>query len=83
MEIMTLTINVPKNVGIILEEKAKFNGKKLVEYVEEIVTKQADKPTFRELFADVRRSSILSDGDLETEIDTAIKESRRAGNKDD
>lgn len=81
METMTLTINVPKNVGIILEEKARFDGKELVEYVEEIVTKQAGKPTFRDLFADVRRSSILSDEDLETEIDAAINESRRAGNK--
>lgn len=78
METMTLTIQVPRNVGIILEEKAKTDGKELIEYVEEIVTKQADKPTFRELFADVRRNIALSDEDLETEIDAAIAESRQA-----
>lgn len=78
METMTLTIHVPKNVGIILEEKAKTDGKELVEYVEEIVVKQADKPTFRELFADVRRNIDLSDEDLENEIDAAIAESREA-----
>jgi predicted Zn-dependent peptidase len=78
METMTLTIHVPKNVGIILEEKAKVDGKDLAEYVEEIVTKQAGTPTFRELFADVRRNIALSDEDLEKEIDAAIDESRRA-----
>ncbi len=78
METMTLTIHVPRNVGIILEEKAKTDGKELIEYVEEIVTKQAAKPTFRELFADVRRNITLSDEDLETEIDAAIAESRQA-----
>ena len=81
METMTLTINVPKNVGAILEEKAKTDGKELIEYVEDLVAKQAACPTFRELFADVRRSNLLSDEVLEKEIDTAIKESRQAKNK--
>lgn len=83
METMTLTINVPKNVGAILEEKAKTDGKELVEYVEDLVTKQASRPTFRELFADVRRNNLLSDEDLEKEIDTAIRESRQVKNKND
>jgi hypothetical protein len=81
METMTLTIHVPRNVGIILEEKAKTDGKELVEYVEEIVTKQADKPTFRQLFADVRQNVTLSDEDLEKEIEAAIAESRQAKRK--
>ncbi len=74
---MTLTIHVPKNVGVILEEKAKTDGKDLVEYVEDLVTKQASRPTFRELFADVRRNNSLSDEDLEKEIDASISETRR------
>ncbi len=78
---MTLTIHVPRNVGMILEEKAKSDGKELIEYVEEIVTKQAGKPTFRELFADVRQNITLSDEDLEMEIDAVIKESREAKNE--
>ncbi len=78
METMTLTIHVPKNVGMVLEEQAKNDGKELIEYVEEIVTKQAGKPTFRDLFPDVRRNISISDEDLEKEIDAAIKESREA-----
>jgi hypothetical protein len=78
METMTLTIHVPKNVGLVLEEKAKNDGKELVEYVEEIITKQAGKPTFRDLFADVRRNISISDDELEKEIDAAVKESREA-----
>jgi len=83
METITLTINVPKNVGAILKEKARTDGKELVEYVEDLVAKQASHPTFRELFADVRRNNILSNEDLEKEIDAAIEESRQTKNKND
>ena len=76
METMTLTIHVPRNVGMILEEKARTDGKELIEFVEDLVTKQAARPNFRELFADVRQNNSLSDEDLEKEIDVAIKESR-------
>lgn len=77
METMTLTIHVPKDIGAILEEKAKSNGQDIVEYVEDLVAKQASHPTFRELFADVRANINLSDEDLEKEIDAAIAESRQ------
>lgn len=70
METMTLTIQVPKNVGMALEEKAKNDGKELAEYVKEIITKQAGKPTFRELFADVRRNISMSDEDLDALIES-------------
>ncbi len=76
METMTLTIHVPRNVGMILEEKARTDGKELIEFVEDLVTKQAARPNFRELFADVRQNNSLSDEHLEKEIDVAIKESR-------
>lgn len=62
---MTLTIHLPKNVGMILEEKARTDGKELVESVEDLVAKQAVHPTLRELFADVRQSNSLSDEDLD------------------
>ena len=73
---MTLTIHVPRNVGMILEEKARTDGKELIEFVEDLVAKQAVRPNFRELFADVRQDNSLSDEDLEKEIDAAVKESR-------
>ena len=61
---------------MILEEKARTDGKELIEFVEDLVTKQAARPNFRELFADVRQNNSLSDEDLEKEIDAAVKESR-------
>ncbi len=61
---------------MILEEKARTDGKELIEFVEDLVAKQAARPTFRELFTDVRQSNSLSDDDLEKEIDAAVKESR-------
>ena len=33
METMTLTIHVPKNVGMILQEKAELQGLSLEEYI--------------------------------------------------
>ena len=43
-----------------------------------MITKQVKRPTFRELFADVRENIAINDEDLEKEIDAAIKESRQA-----
>ena len=81
METMTLTINLPKDITVELENKAKANGKGVAEYVEDLVTKQIKRPTFRELFSDVRENIKISDEDLVTEIDAAISESREARRK--
>jgi hypothetical protein len=81
METMTLTINLPKEVGAALENKAKTSGRDLVEYVETMIAAQVKRPTFRELFADVRENILLSDEELEKEIDAAIAESREARRK--
>ena len=78
METTTLTINLPKDIGVVLENKAKVSGKGVAEYVEDLVTKQIKRPTFRELFADVRENIKISDEDLANEIDAAIAESRKA-----
>lgn len=78
METTTLTINLPKDVGLALENKARISGKDVVEYVEELVSKQVKLPTFRELFSDVRENINVSDEDLAKDIDAAIKESREA-----
>ena len=42
METMTLTIEVPQNIGVILEEKAKNQGKDVAEYVENLIEKDID-----------------------------------------
>jgi hypothetical protein len=78
METTTLTINLPKDIGAVLENKAKVSGKDVAEYVEDLVVKQIKRPTFRELFADVRENITINDKDLANEIDTAIAESREA-----
>ena len=81
METMTLTINLPKDVGAALENKAKTSGKDVAEYVEIMIATQIKRPTFRELFADVRENIAVSDEDLEKEIDAAIAQSREARRK--
>ncbi|MBK8812707.1 MAG: hypothetical protein IPN69_18520 [Acidobacteria bacterium] len=81
METMTLTINLPKEVGAALENKAKSDGKDVAEYVETMIAAQIKRPTFRELFSDVRENISVSDEDLEKEIDAAIAESREAKRK--
>lgn len=78
METMTLTINLPKEIGTALENKAKTTGKGVAEYVETMIAAQVKRPTFRELFGDVRENITISDEDLEKEIDAAIAESREA-----
>ena len=81
METMTLTINLPKEVGAWLENKAKTSGTGLAEYVETMIVAQIKRPTFRELFADVRENIAVSDEEMEKQIDAAIAESREARHK--
>ncbi len=81
METTTLTINLPKDIGSILENKAKVSGKGVAEYVEDLVAKQINRPTLRELFADVRENIGIGDEHLTNEIDAAIAESREARSK--
>jgi threonine dehydratase len=77
----TLTIRLPGDVTTALEKKAKIDGKDVAEFVEDLVIKQINRPTFRELFADVRDEITISDEDLEKEIDAVISESRAAKRK--
>ncbi|PYS34669.1 MAG: hypothetical protein DMF75_05865 [Acidobacteria bacterium] len=78
METTTLTINLPRDISVALENKAKVSGKGVAEYVEDLVVRQVKRPTLRELFSDIRENINVSDEDLEKEIDAAIRESREA-----
>ena len=78
MDTMTLTINLPEEVGVAPRNKAKVSGKGVAEYVESMIATQVRRPGFRELFADVRESITFSDEELEKNIDAAIAESREA-----
>ena len=78
MNTMTLTINLPEDIGTALRNKAKKSGKEVGEYVETLIATQVKRPTYRDLFADVRKSISVSDDDLEKNIDAAVAESRKA-----
>ncbi len=76
METMTLTIHLPKDIGSVLERKARTDGKGLTEYIESLIATQVTRPSFRELFADVREDISVSDEELESAIDKTIARSR-------
>ena len=78
METTTLTINLPRDISVALENEAKVSGKGVAEYVEDLVVGQVKRPTLRELFSGIRENINVSDEDLEKEIDAAIRESREA-----
>ena len=78
MDTMTLTINLPEDVGIALRNKAKKSGKEIGEFLESMIANQVIRPTYRDLFSDVRKSISVSDDELEKNIDAAIAESRKA-----
>lgn len=78
MDTMTLTINLPKDIGAALENKAKTSGTGVAEYVETMIAAQIKRPTFRDLFSDVRKNIAVSDEDLEKQVDIAIAKSREA-----
>jgi len=76
METTTLTIRVRKNTKMILEEKAKSNGKDFVEYVEDLLEKDADRPkTLDEILAPFRRE-VEASGITDEEFDDLIEEVR-------
>lgn len=78
METMTLTIQVPKNIGAVLEEKARNQGKDVAEYVENLIEKDIDRrKTLDEILAPLRKDFAES-GMTEDELDELIESERQA-----
>ncbi|MBA2619570.1 MAG: hypothetical protein H0U87_00040 [Acidobacteria bacterium] len=78
METTTLTIHVRENTKMILEEKAKNNGKDFTEYVEDLLEKDASRPkTLDEILAPLRRNFAES-GMTEEDLDELIESERQA-----
>ncbi len=76
METTTLTIHLPKDVSLALEDKAKINGKGVAEYVEDLLERQARRQTLDEILAPIRNGfeeSGMSESDLEKLIDEEIR----------
>jgi cobyric acid synthase len=76
METTMLTIHVRQNTKAILEEKAKNDGKDFVEYVEDLLEKDAGRPkTIDEILAPFRREVEASEI-TDEEFDNLIEEVR-------
>lgn len=65
---MELTISVPENVGHILQQRAKANGRDVKEFVEDMITDQALSPSLDELLAPIRKA-VDESGTTEDELD--------------
>ena len=76
METMTLTINLPKDVGAALENKAKMIGQEAAEYVEDLVTKEVNSPSIDEILAPFRRQ-VEESGITDEELDDLFIEARK------
>lgn len=79
MDTMTLTINLPKDVGTALKNKAKTSGKGVAEYVETMITAQVKRPSFDEILAPIREGfekSGMTELELEAFFDSEIKAMR-------
>ena len=73
---MELTISVPDNVGNILLQRAKANGRDVKTLVEEIVSDQALSPTLDELLSPIRQA-VIDSGTTEDELDEFMYSLRR------
>lgn len=76
MELTTLTISLPKNIGVILEKKAKANGQGVQDFVADLVKTQALRPSLDEILAPVRQDFAES-GMTEDEWDILIDNERQ------
>lgn len=78
MEMRTLTIEVPENIGAVLDEKAENNGKDVAEYVKDLIEKDVDcKKSLDEILAPIRQNFTES-GMTEADLDDLIESERQA-----
>lgn len=76
METTTLTIHLPKDVSLALEDKAKISGKGVAAYVEDLLERQARRQSLDDILAPIRNGfeeSGMSESDLEKLIDDEVK----------
>lgn len=65
---MELTISISEQIGHILQQRAKANGRDINDFVKDIVEDQALTPTLDDLLAPVRQE-VSDKGITEDEID--------------
>ena len=76
METTTVTINFPKDVGIVLEKRAKASGQDVETYIKNLVETQAKKMTLDETLAPIRRA-VEKSGLSDEELDGIFGQARR------
>ncbi len=79
MDTMTITINLPEDVGTALVDKAKKSGRESAEYAEYIITREVNRPSLDEILAPIRegfKKSGMTESELENLIDREIKTMR-------
>lgn len=79
MDTMTLTINLPKDVGTAVEKKAKLSGRDSAEFIEDLIAREVNRPSLDEILAPIRegfKKSGMTESELEDLIDSEIKAMR-------
>jgi len=77
---MSTTITIPTDLEKKIAGRAGAEGKDVTQFAIEVLERAVETPALRELFADVReqvRVSDVSDEELDTQIETAVKEVRK------
>lgn len=77
---MSTTITIPTDLEKRIAGRAATEGKDVTQFAIEVLERAVETPSLRELFADVReqvRVSDVSDEELDTRIETAVKEVRK------
>lgn len=75
MDTTTLTINLPKDVSLAVENKARLSGRDSAEFIEDLVTKEVNSPSLDEILAPIR-NGFKESGDSEDEIIEFFEEIR-------
>jgi hypothetical protein len=77
---MSTTITIPTELEKRIAGRAATEGKDVEQFALETLSRAVEAPSLRELFADVReqvRASHPSEEELDTQIETAVKEVRK------
>jgi hypothetical protein len=76
---MSTTITIPTELEEKIAERAAAQGKDVEQFALEALERAAEAPSLRELFTDLRgeiRASGASDEELDSRIESAVKEVR-------
>ena len=76
METTTVTINLPKEVGVVLEKRAEDSGQDFETYIKNIVEIQAKKMTLDETLTPIRQA-VEKSGLSDDELDNIFQQARR------